>query len=330
MTKEAKIGLLVGLVFIVSIAIVLRDVHQNGQADMDDARIVSHNAGGREVYDGVDLSAVTRELEQDNTVHVLRAEEQRDNVVEIGGAEGSAVSMNDASRQRGIRLGNYTEQSSSPVKNSHRAANQSGSIESRHSIELPREIFQLRALEQGESIELVQLDSDKFEEVTEEAVHKHVEPQKRLIDRGVYTPVKIPTPEVSHYVVKKGDSLSSIAIKYYGKEEGNRLVNINKIFNANKETLKSKDDIFIGQKLVIPALNPHGVTFVPQRIEPKKEDMGTPAYKWYTVRKGDSLWKIAESQLGSGKRYLEIARLNSSLMEDQNAVYPGMKIKLPK
>ena len=52
-----------------------------------------------------------------------------------------------------------------------------------------------------------------------------------------------------------------------------------------------------------------------------------PTYREYTVQRGDSLWKIAQAQLGSGSRYREIVSLNNLQNE---TVYPGQVIRLPK
>ncbi|HOL31940.1 MAG TPA: LysM peptidoglycan-binding domain-containing protein [Anaerohalosphaeraceae bacterium] len=48
----------------------------------------------------------------------------------------------------------------------------------------------------------------------------------------------------------------------------------------------------------------------------------------YVVKEGDSLWKIAASQLGSGVRYEEILALNPQLKKDSTLVV-GSKIKIP-
>jgi nucleoid-associated protein YgaU len=48
----------------------------------------------------------------------------------------------------------------------------------------------------------------------------------------------------------------------------------------------------------------------------------------YTVRSGDSLWKIAQQHLGSGSRYMEIASLNN--IKPPYTIYPGQVVKLPK
>lgn len=52
-----------------------------------------------------------------------------------------------------------------------------------------------------------------------------------------------------------------------------------------------------------------------------------PANETYTVRKGDTLWDIAAAELGNGKRYPEIARLNN-LQSDMLSI--GQVLKIPK
>lgn len=48
----------------------------------------------------------------------------------------------------------------------------------------------------------------------------------------------------------------------------------------------------------------------------------------YTVKKGDSLWSIASSKLGSGSRWREIATLNK-ISTSNPAIYPGQVLNLP-
>ncbi|RNM11838.1 LysM peptidoglycan-binding domain-containing protein [Nocardioides pocheonensis] len=50
----------------------------------------------------------------------------------------------------------------------------------------------------------------------------------------------------------------------------------------------------------------------------------------YTVRRGDSLWKIAKEKLGDGTRYTEIVALNEGLLHGQpNFIDPGLVLHLP-
>ena len=153
------------------------------------------------------------------------------------------------------------------------------------------------------------------------------------------------------YVVEDGDNLGSIAKKVYGLEEGNRVVNINRIFEANKELLKSKHEVFVGQKLVIPPLPaaPAGTSgpgdVLPKELFERVQALGrgtqptassSPARpvqkwqgRWYTVVDGDNLWKIASSQLGAGARYEEIRKLNADVLNNGDSLDVGMKLRLP-
>ncbi|HBL40500.1 MAG TPA: hypothetical protein DDY98_02595 [Ruminococcaceae bacterium] len=58
-------------------------------------------------------------------------------------------------------------------------------------------------------------------------------------------------------------------------------------------------------------------------IAPKAETSG----RTYTVKKGDTLWQIAHTQLGKGSRYAEIAKLNNI---KGNTVKVGQVLKLPE
>jgi nucleoid-associated protein YgaU len=50
----------------------------------------------------------------------------------------------------------------------------------------------------------------------------------------------------------------------------------------------------------------------------------------YTVRRGDSLWKIAEEHLGDGMRFREIVALNEEVLHGQpNFIDPGLTLRLP-
>lgn len=55
-----------------------------------------------------------------------------------------------------------------------------------------------------------------------------------------------------------------------------------------------------------------------------------PAAKTYTVKAGDSLWKIAQNTLGSGARWREIYEMNKSTVgSNPNLIYPGQVYNLP-
>lgn len=60
---------------------------------------------------------------------------------------------------------------------------------------------------------------------------------------------------------------------------------------------------------------------------PPKPDPGTERY---TVKRGDSLWKIAEERLGDGTRYVELVDLNEAVLDGRpDFLLPGTVLKVP-
>ena len=140
------------------------------------------------------------------------------------------------------------------------------------------------------------------------------------------------TTQTKTYVVKSGDSLASIAVKCYGAKEGNKKANIDKIFNANKNVLKSVDEIYEGQKLVIPGISTsESAVSTTSSHSAAESNQGNriSASGEYVVADGDSLWKIAQAKLGNGTRYAEIIKLNSDVLKDGDNLSVGMKLRMP-
>lgn len=73
------------------------------------------------------------------------------------------------------------------------------------------------------------------------------EPVKEKQTDHVQKPVPDAGSKSRTYTIKSGDSLSKIAKQYYG-DAGDW----QKIYQANKETIKNPDMIFPGQKIIIP------------------------------------------------------------------------------
>lgn len=67
-----------------------------------------------------------------------------------------------------------------------------------------------------------------------------------------------------------------------------------------------------------------------QKTADAPQDSSIPGNaKLYTVKDGDSPWKIAANQLGNGERYKEILKLNPDVSPDGTNLTVGMKLKLP-
>ena len=64
-------------------------------------------------------------------------------------------------------------------------------------------------------------------------------------------------------------------------------------------------------------------------VEPKPEP-AKPQPRIYTVKHGDSLWRIARDQLGEPARHVELFELNESALHgDPDNLTPGQKLILP-
>ena len=101
------------------------------------------------------------------------------------------------------------------------------------------------------------------------------------------------------YTVQKGDSFWGIAASQMG--DGTKYKEL-----AAYNGMEPDDTIYAGQVLKIP---------------------GKGGSRTYTVKKGDSFWKIAQEQLGNGNRYNELAAYNG--MKSTDTIYAGQVLKLP-
>lgn len=107
------------------------------------------------------------------------------------------------------------------------------------------------------------------------------------------------------YTVKKGDTLWGIAAKYLGNG-----AKYKEIMTLNSLTSTT---IHTGLVLMIPGTN-------------KKAESAASTTKKYTVKKGDSLWKIATKILGNGARYKEIMQLSGI---SSTTIYAGQVLTVP-
>ena len=80
------------------------------------------------------------------------------------------------------------------------------------------------------------------------------------------------------------------------------------------------------EKIILAAGNVQGVDNVDDQLT-----VAAPAAepRFYTVVKGDTLWKIAASQYGNGAKYPDIFEANKPMLKDPDKIYPGQNLRIP-
>lgn len=83
----------------------------------------------------------------------------------------------------------------------------------------------------------------------------------------------------------------------------------------------------VREKIIVAAGNTLGVSKVEENL--KVADGGKEP-KFYTVKKGDTLSEIAQSQLGKASRYPEIFEANKPMLKHPDKIYPGQVLRIPQ
>jgi nucleoid-associated protein YgaU len=140
---------------------------------------------------------------------------------------------------------------------------------------------------------------------------------------------------VRKYSAEPGDTLSRLAGRFLG---ANTKANRDIILKANPSLQSDPNRIIVGRTYLIPgsaaaqptppavaAADPATPAPQPQQPSPTASQ---PQY-WYTVKENDSLWSIAADQLGDGGAWTAIKELNADVLKGSDTVHPDMKLRLP-
>jgi len=321
MTSDAKIGLLLGLIFIFVIAFVINGLPSFRKATNNSeltTNMVSsqHESWGigtneRKVQDGFDWAGQPIAEPVEEEIPSPAAEEEKEDVrFEMPIPDNIAIVEETSIEITPELIEQTLAQSDNPIVQESPALEPSG----------------------AESVETIVIELPPAEK----------EPKPSSKPR----PARRVMPKV--YVVSDGETLGSIAKKLYGPEEGNKIANVLRIFQTNRKSLKSMHEIDVGQKIIVPPLR------APKSVVNKIDSVGAkslfeevkqigrrllsvdkPKSKakpgvQYIVQDGDYLWRVAGAQLGNSSRYKEIVRLNPDVLKDENTTLKiGMHLNLP-
>jgi nucleoid-associated protein YgaU len=139
------------------------------------------------------------------------------------------------------------------------------------------------------------------------------------------------------YRIKPGDTLTRIVKKYYRTDDDQVVA---AVFDANRDALPSKDSIPAGRKIVLPSLgtasaaapaveSPDDETASSLENTNDGETGGEVAWRWYELKQGDLYSTVAAEQLGSARRWRELAELNKDIFPDPSRIRWGVKIRIP-
>ena len=136
-----------------------------------------------------------------------------------------------------------------------------------------------------------------------------------------------------------GDTVSKMALTYLGSR-----AKVDAIIALNPSLKQNPHQVVIGKVYKIPAATPasatptgvpdrrdhsanSGATTRPTSPPPSARPAGNEVA--YTTKPGDSLWKIAIDQCGSGSVLPQIREMNKDVLKNGDSIRPNMKLRLP-
>jgi LysM repeat protein len=342
MTRETKIGLLVGLCFLIVIGILLSEAfHTNDQPPAANLAIAGTTVrAGNNSFDS-GHPAVTfvqpADIQPRQSVPVHEDFIPPHSPVSLGSSPTSRTPSNQTGSQPAASNNTQTV----TTLDSAPGTSQSQS----------NPLFKA-AHQNGTDLVVIgpdgrQVPDDSNVIVTNLTDSRTPTPSPTQTNRTPPTPAPI-APAVAanrSYVAVSGDSVSKMAARFLGSSTKTTR---NLIIQANPSLQQNPDMVVAGQTYIIPAApaaaagsaTPGAAPAAAATIQasaPTPAAVPTPpaaasaAGATYVVQAGDNLWKIARDQVGDPHQVDAIKQLNADVLRGDNhdVVVPGMKLSLP-
>ncbi len=327
MTRETKIGLLVGLAFIIVIGILLSDYNriENQQAPLygatKDVRQSTATPGANDNRTDVTVVAPPQQVSPRQIVPMREEvngsrDDHSSAVVTIRPGTGNPT-LPDPSHPATTEP---TDDNPPVVLGSGSGAADADPIDV-HAI--PHDLRQAAA--------------DHHEQIVSVGPHGEARSNNGANSNSASTnsiPANPPTTAGKQYTAISGDTVSKLAGRFMG---GNTKANRDAIVAANPSLQKNVNNIIVGKVYMIPVITTSvSSAGNSDRAKPPTPVVATNNDKpltgpqfWYTVKENDSLWKIAQEQLGDGNAWAAIKELNKDVLKGKDDLHPNMRLKLP-
>ena len=139
--------------------------------------------------------------------------------------------------------------------------------------------------------------------------------------------------DMRFYTWRDGDTFRALATRYYGDAARVTLL---------RRVNEDRFDVTPGERVLIPVFDLDAPRAGAAGERPADDgSVAGPASKpvaapvaagggrVHVVQEGESLWKIAKAELGTGSRWKEIFDANRDVLPDPEALHKGMKLRIP-
>ncbi|HEX4125297.1 MAG TPA: LysM peptidoglycan-binding domain-containing protein [Tepidisphaeraceae bacterium] len=177
-------------------------------------------------------------------------------------------------------------------------------------------------------------DADPLQKVASEHNEKLVPGDSRdLTPAGTGDATTPAASDKKHYTAEPGDSVSKMASRLMG---ANTKANRAAIIAANASLKKDPNRVIVGEVYVIPGAEKSPAASadtdaqapapanVAQALAPDKRPS-----RWYVVKPNDNLWRIATDEVGDSGAVAEIISLNKDILKGGDTIHPNMRLRLP-